>query len=155
MATTSLYAACRCSETARPLDDLVAVARVDESAITNAYTVLNRELGLPTPPPSPEAFIPKFVSDLGLGHAVERRAQEILDVAERNQLTNGRNPAGMAGACILITAAEASTVRRPTQQQVADVTGVTPVTLRARRDELLADGDAPPVLGRSHRGRHG
>ena len=145
VATASLYAACRCSETARPLDDLVAVSLADESAVTNAYTVLNRELGLPTPPPFPEAFIPKFVSDLGLDHDVERRAQRVLDVAEQHRLIGGRNPAGVAGACILVAAAEASTVRRPTQQRVSEVTGVTPVTLRARRDELLALRDTPAV----------
>ena len=145
MATASLYAACRCSETARPLDDLIAVSQVGESAVTNAYTVLNRELGLPTPPPSPEAFLPKFVSDLGLDYELERRAQRVLDVAEQHRLIDGRNPAGVAGACILVAAAETSTVRRPTQQRVSEVTGVTPVTLRARRDELLALRDTPAI----------
>jgi transcription initiation factor TFIIB len=86
-----------------------------------------------------------FVSDLGLGHEVERRAQQVLDVAEQNQLTNGRNPAGMAGACILVAAAELPGANRPTQRRVADVTGLTPMTLRARRDELLALRDTPTV----------
>jgi transcription initiation factor TFIIIB Brf1 subunit/transcription initiation factor TFIIB len=51
----------------------------------------------------------------------------------------------MAGACILVAAAELPRVSRPTQRRVADVTGLTPMTLRARRDELLALRDTPTV----------
>jgi transcription initiation factor TFIIB len=145
MATASLYAACRCSEVARLLDEFVRVSRVDESSVTNAYDVLNRELGLPTPPPSPEAYLPQFASELDLEPTVERRAHAVLEVAEAHDIDNGRNPAGVAAACLLVAVREVGCGQRVTQQMIADVAGVVPPTVRKRRDEVLnASGKPAP-----------
>ncbi|WP_254832595.1 transcription initiation factor IIB [Haloglomus salinum] len=144
MATASLYAACRCSEVARLLDEFVRVSRVDESSVTNAYKALNRELGLPTPPPSPDAYLPQFASELGLEPVVERRAYAVLEVAEEHDIVNGRNPAGVAAACLLVAVREVGCGLGVTQTMIADVAGVAPRTVRKHRDELL-DASGKPV----------
>jgi transcription initiation factor TFIIB len=143
MATASLYAACRCSEVARLLNAFVRVSRVDESSVLNGYKTLNRELGLPTPPPSPDAYLPQFASELGLEPAVERRAHAVLEVAEEEDIANGRNPAGVAAACLLVAVRKMGCGLRVTQKMIADVADVSTVTLRDRRDELLAVRDPP------------
>jgi transcription initiation factor TFIIB len=145
MTTASLYAACRCAETPRLLDEFIRMARIGESRIQNSYDVLNRELGLPTPPPSPGAYLPQFASELELDSAVERRARTVLEVAEDHDIDNGRNPAGVAAACLLVAAREVGDSLRLTQREFADVAGVSSVTLRARRDELVAMRGQPPV----------
>jgi transcription initiation factor TFIIB len=137
VATASLYAACRCSDTARLFRDVLRVSRDDESSVSNAYDVLNRELGLPTPPPSPESFLPQFASELDLEPMVERRAHAVLEQAEERGIANGRNPAGVAGACLLVATRELGRRPNPTQEEVAEVADVSAVTLRHRRDELL------------------
>ncbi|WP_254824639.1 transcription initiation factor IIB [Haloglomus halophilum] len=143
MATASVYATCRCSDTARLLADFVPVSRVGESSVTNAYAVLNREFGLPTPPPSPDAYLPQFASELDLGSTVERRARRVLEVAEEQGIENGRNPAGVAAACLLVAAREVGCPQPPTQTAFAEVADVSPVTLRSRRDELLTVRNEP------------
>jgi transcription initiation factor TFIIB len=145
MATASLYAACRCSETARLFRDVLRVSRDDESSVSNAYGVLNRELGLPTPPPSPASYLPQFASELDLGQGVERRAHAVLKQAEERGIANGRNPAGVAGACLLVAARDIGGRPCPTQEEVAEVADVSPPTLRNRRDELLALREIPTV----------
>jgi transcription initiation factor TFIIB len=145
VATASLYAACRCSETARLLDEFVRVSRVDESSVSNAYDVLNRELGLPTPPPAPELYLPRLVSELDFDAVIERRARAVLDVAAEHGIDNGRNPAGVAAAALLVAAREVGCGRRVIQADFADAAAVSPVTLRNRRDELLAVQERPPA----------
>ncbi|WP_276259028.1 transcription initiation factor IIB [Haloglomus litoreum] len=147
MATASLYAACRCSDTPRLLGEFLPVSRVDESSVTNAYDVLNRELGLPTPPPSPDAYLPKLASELDLGPAVERRARAILRVAEDHDIDNGRKPAGVAAACLLVAAREVGEARWLTQAAIAEAADVTPATIRKRLDELHAVRDQPSPSG--------
>ena len=66
IAAASVYGACRCNGRSQLLDDIVAVATVGESRITNAYKTLNEELGLPAKPATPTMYIPRLASELGL-----------------------------------------------------------------------------------------
>jgi transcription initiation factor TFIIB len=111
--------------------------------VTNGYNALNRELGLPTPPPSPETYLPQFASELELGLEVERRAHEVLEIAGNQVLANGRDPTGVAAASLLVAAREVGSRLRLTQRAIADVAEVTTKTLRRRRDELLAASGRP------------
>ncbi len=53
IAAASVYGACRCNGRSQLLDDIVAVAKVGKSEVTNAYKTLNEELGLPAKPATP------------------------------------------------------------------------------------------------------
>jgi len=59
---------------------------------------------------------------------------EILKLAENRDLTSGRGPTGVAAAAIYI--ASISLNERRTQREVAEVAGVTEVTIRNRYKEL-------------------
>ena len=62
------------------------------------------------------------------------KATEILKMAEDNDLTSGKGPTGVAAAAIYI--ASLLTQERRTQRAVAEVAGVTEVTIRNRYKEL-------------------
>ncbi|WP_224338285.1 transcription initiation factor IIB [Haloprofundus halobius] len=141
IAAASVYGVCRCHGRPIARDDLVDVARVDHSGVTNAYKTLNRELGLPTKPVAPQSLIPKLASELDVDKRVRRRARALAERAHETSIANGCLPSGVAAACLYLASREHG--ESLTQTQVAEAAGTTPTTLRARRAELteLVDGE--------------
>ncbi|XVH32942.1 transcription initiation factor IIB [Haloferacaceae archaeon DSL9] len=129
-ASACVYAACRIASVSRTTDEVVEQARSTEAEHHAAYDALNRELGLPVGPVDPAEYLPRFASHLSVGAAVEKRARELVSTAADRGLTNGRNPCGVAAACLYTAAQELDGERDLTQRETADVAGVTPVTLR-------------------------
>jgi transcription initiation factor TFIIB len=58
-----------------------------------------------------------------------------LKKAESSELTSGRGPAGIAAAALYVAALLND--ERKTQREVADIAGITEVTIRNRYKELL------------------
>jgi transcription initiation factor TFIIB len=127
-AAATVYAACRIASVTRTAEEITTLAKATPGEHRTAYDALNRELGLPTGPIDPAEYLPRFASKLDLDAAVERRARELVEAARDAGLTNGRNPSGVAAACLY--AAGRETERPVTQSEAATVAGVTPVTLR-------------------------
>lgn len=134
IAVASVYAACRCNGQTLLLEDTVGVARVDKTRVTNAYSVLNRELGLPAQPMRPRAFLARFSSDLNLPDRIRRRAERLTERAEEHDLVQGASPSGFAAACLYVAAREFDW--RLTQSQVAEAAGVSANTVRSHRKTL-------------------
>lgn len=133
-AAAAVYATCRTRSITRSIDEVVEQARASRDELTVAYDALNRELGLPTGPVHPREFVPRFVSELDLTTAVQRRAEALAEAARDAGIDNGRNPCGVAAACIYAAAEDAGEAL--TQQAAADVADVTPVTLRSTYYDL-------------------
>jgi transcription initiation factor TFIIB len=138
-AAASIYATCRTSEVSRSLGELTATTRADRDELDAAYDAMNRELGLPTGPIDPKEFLPRFASKLDLPRSVERRARDLADRAREEGIDNGRNPCGVAAACLYTAARAADGDVTLTQSRAADVADVTPVTLRRTYAELRSD----------------
>jgi transcription initiation factor TFIIB len=136
-AAAAVYATCRTASVSRTVGEIVGAARATRSELDVAYDALNRELGLPTGPIDPREYLPRFASRLDLTPAVERRARVLAERAREEGIDNGRNPGGVAAAC-LYTAAREEGVSL-TQQEAADVADVTPVTLRSTYYDLIAE----------------
>jgi transcription initiation factor TFIIB len=141
IAAASVYTACRCNGSPRTLQEISDIAQVADERVEHAYGVLNQELGLPAVPMSPVEYIPRFASDLELSDTTRRRADQLAASANEQGLANGRKPAGLAAACLYMAAQERC--ERITQADRAEVADVTPVTIRARWEELrtLSDDD--------------
>ncbi|MFC7135991.1 transcription initiation factor IIB family protein [Halobaculum litoreum] len=136
-AVAAVYVACRVGGVARTREELVADAKADADELAAAFDAMNRELGLPVGPIDPVEYLPRFASELGLGPDAECAARSYRDAAEDRGLTNGRNPSGVAAACLYAAARDAGV--DCTQAEAADVADVTPVTLRSSYTELRED----------------
>ncbi len=130
----ALYAACRQCNVPRTLDEIAASSRVGRKEIGRTYRFMTRELSLKLLPTSPKDYIQRFCSELKLSGDAQAKSIEILDEAEERELTSGRGPTGVAAAAIYISSI--LTNERRTQREVADVAGVTEVTIRNRYKEL-------------------
>ena len=110
----SLYAACRQCGVPRTLNEVADSSRVGRKEIGRTYRFMTRELKL--------------------SGEVQTKAAEILKDASEKELTSGRGPTGVAAAAIYISSILCN--ERRTQREVADVAGVTEVTIRNRYKEL-------------------
>jgi transcription initiation factor TFIIB len=130
----SLYGACRQCNVPRTLDEIASASRVGRKEIGRTYRFMTRELKLKLMPTRPEDYISRFCSELKLTGEVQTRAMDILNEAAKKELTSGRGPTGVAAAAIYIASILCNA--RRTQREVADVAGVTEVTIRNRYKEL-------------------
>ncbi len=131
----ALYAACRRHEVPRTLDELSEASGIDKKEVGRTYRFVTRELGIRILPSNPVDYIPRFASALKLTAETQSKAVEILELAEDSELTSGRGPTGIAAASLYVAALINNEKR--TQREVADVAGVTEVTIRNRYKELF------------------
>src|SRR5512136_1704938 len=144
VAAAALYAACRQCNVPRTLDEIAEVSRVSRKEIGRTYRFVSRELALKLMPTSPIDYIPRFCSGLNLKGEVQAKGIEILRQAAERELTSGRGPTGVAAAAIYIASILCGD--RRTQREVADVAGVTEVTIRNRYKELAEELDIEIIL---------
>ena len=131
----ALYAACRRHDVPRTLDELSEASGIEKKEIGRTYRFVARELGITILPSSPVDYIARFTSSLKLSPETQSRSIEILEKAQKSELTSGRGPTGIAAAALYVAALVHGEKR--TQREVADVAGVTEVTIRNRYKELL------------------
>jgi transcription initiation factor TFIIB len=151
MSTACVYAACRLERLPHTLKETGEVARVDTDEINRDYKSLNRELELATPPPLPQDYVPRLASAVDASPRVERRASQLARSNAVGVLANGRQPNGVAAACLyhVYKECERSNVGL-TQQSLAEEGYTTPTTIRKLWRELQGladDGELPDPDG--------
>lgn len=139
-AAACIYATCRTRDIPRTVGEITAIARADDDELQVAYDALNRELGLPTGPIDPEQYVPRYASRLEVGTHVERRARDHVETLCEARLLGGRNPSGVAAACLYYAASEREEWPTITQAAAAEVGDVAPVTIRSTVTTLEEHG---------------
>ncbi len=129
-----LYIVARKQGTPRTLDEISEASGIEKREIGRAYRYVARELGLRILPAKPQDYVPRFAGKLQLSGEVQARARQILKEAREKDLLSGKGPTGLAAAALYIAAVLEGEKR--TQREVADVVGVTEVTIRNRYKEL-------------------
>lgn len=130
-----LYAACKIYEIPRTLDEITEATNVERKEIGRTYRFIIRKLEIKMKPSNPKDYITRFGSLLKLSPKTQQDAIKLLKRAEISELTSGRGPAGIAAAALYVAALLND--ERRTQREIADVGGVTEVTIRNRYKELL------------------
>jgi len=144
VSAAALYAACRQCHVPRTLDEISNIANMSRRDIGRNYRYVARELGLKLMPTTPQDYISRFCSELKLSGDVKAKTIEILKEAADKELTSGRGPTGVAAASLYIATVLCG--ERRTQREVADVAGVTEVTIRNRYKELTKKLDIDIIL---------
>lgn len=129
------YAVSREFDSPRTLDEISEASGVEKREIGRTYRYISRELNVRILPADPTTFIPRFCSMLGLSDKVQAKSIEILKKAKKHDVTSGKGPTGVAAAAIYIATVLVGEKR--TQREVADIVGVTEVTIRNRYKELI------------------
>lgn len=130
-----LYAICREEKTPRAVEEISNASGIDRREIGRTYRYVCRELGIRILPSMPEDYIPRFSTMLGLEDKCQAKAAEILKKAKKYDIISGKGPRGVAAAALYVAAVLNGEKR--TQREIADVVGVTEVTIRNRYKEIV------------------
>jgi transcription initiation factor TFIIB len=131
----SVYLSCRIHVAPRQLVEIASVAKVDRKGLGMSVRRILQGTGIRAPAPSATTLIPRISSDLGLKGRTVRRAASIIDDARRVGATDGKAPAGIAGAALYISCIMEND--RRTQREIGDAASVTEVTIRNRYKDLV------------------
>ena len=129
------YAVSREFDSPRTLEEISEASGVEKREIGRTYRYIARELGIRILPADPVTYVPRFCSMLGLSDKVQAQSVQILNKAKKFDVTSGKGPTGVAAAAIYVACVLSSEKR--TQREVADIVGVTEVTIRNRYKELV------------------
>ena len=127
---SSLYAACRDTETPRTLKDVGQAGNIKRKDIARCYRLLLRELELKMPVVNPIQCIARIASKAELSEKTKRKATKILQTAEEQKISAGKDPMGLAAAALYVACV--TNGENKTQRDVAEAAGVTEVTIRNR-----------------------
>ena len=130
-----LYTTCREEGAPRTLDEISKAAGINKKDIGKTYRYIARKLKIRILPAKAQDYVPRVGSLLGLSERVQVRAVDVLDDASKYDVTSGKGPIGVAAAALYIAAVLAG--EKKTQREVADVIGVTEVTIRNRYKEMV------------------
>ena len=149
----SVYAACRRHEVPRTLDEISEASEIEKKEIGRTYRFVTRELQISIMPSNPIDYMARFSSALKLNAGTQSKAVEILEKAQKAELTSGRGPTGIAAAALYVSALIHGEKR--TQREVAEVAGVTEVTIRNRYKELIKKLELENEIKKTKKRRRG
>jgi len=132
----SMYLANQKLRTARSLDDFQRHSDVSRKSITRAHKVIKAALGVRIPVSEPSEYVGRYAGLLGLPPEINASALRLLKRATELELTHGKSPTGLAAAALYIAARQGN--RHRTQRDIADISGVTEVTIRNRYKEMVS-----------------
>ncbi len=135
LVAASVYAACRQCHVPRTLREVIDQSRASKIEVGRAFTLISRELRLALRPLEPRDYLVRFTQDLNLSREVRTKVQELLGQAERSYPTSGVLANGILATIIYIACNLTGEPR--SQDRVAAVAKVTPVTIRNHYKELL------------------
>jgi len=135
----ALYAAIRVHEFPRLLDEVCESSLTPRRTVHRSLAMIIREvlpeLKLRYQPITAECLVFRFGNELQLPMEIQKIAINMLMQASKNGLKRtGKDPKGLAAACIYIAAKDGS-IRR-TQSKVANIAKITEVTLRSRAKQI-------------------
>src|ERR687887_75441 len=133
--SAAIYVACREMGISRTLKDIAAYSNVKLKEVAKSYRLLYLELDLKTPIVDPMKYIARVANKAKLSEKTKRQAAEIMDNVTKREISNGKNPMGLAASVLYMSSIK--TGENITQGDLSDAAGVTEVTLRNRYKDLM------------------
>lgn len=132
--TALVYMICRKNGIPLTLHKICSTLRTDYRSINKVYRFLIKRMGIIIPPTTPNEYVKKFAEELKLSEKTIEKANGILETVKDSGCISGKGPAGVAAASLCLAS---DLEGRPTSQKdIAEVSGVTQVTIRNRYREL-------------------
>ncbi|HLI45583.1 MAG TPA: TFIIB-type zinc ribbon-containing protein [Geobacterales bacterium] len=138
-----IYSACKLCDYPMPLKELLGKMDVRSRNFSKYYAriqeVVPKEFNNKIRSNSTLNYVPPLVDRLKLGSEIEITTKNILEKALNSGMIAGKSPLSLAAAAVYIACT--LTDNRRTQRQIAEVSGVTEVTIRNRSKELIRSLD--------------
>jgi transcription initiation factor TFIIB len=128
MILSALYVACRESGVPRTLQDISNAGNISFKNLSRHYRVFVKALELQVDSLNPSEFVSKIGSSVGLSEKAQRDALDIIEVAKKKGIVDGKNPVSLAAAALFMSAVMNG--EKATQDKIARVSGISSVTIR-------------------------
>ena len=135
MVAACLYFACRDKKIPRTLQEILDQTAVNAKNVRRCYRTIIREMNLKAPSTDPVSLIPKFVTELGLSVEAEKATIKVLQLFTSKFSTSGKDPKGLCAGALYLVCKKME--KRISQKEIANIVGVTEVTLRSRYKDLV------------------
>ena len=135
MVAACLYFACRDKKIPRTLQEILDETAVNAKNVRRCYRTIIREMNLKVPSTNPVSLIPKFITKLGLDVEAEKATIKILQYFTTKFSTSGKDPKGLCAGALYLVCKKME--KRISQKEIANIVGVTEVTLRSRYKDLV------------------
>jgi transcription initiation factor TFIIB len=129
------YIACREMEIPRTLKEISNISNVREKAISKIYRKVMVELDLKMPQVDLMRIIVKIANKCGISEKAKRYAIKMMAEIIKKEISVGKHPMGLAGAVLYMSCKNYN--EGITQGQIAEVAGVTEVTIRNNLDSIM------------------
>lgn len=133
---TCLFAAAKIREEPIKIHNVADVSRRESGHIYQETSTLSDATGIPLEPDLPSDYVEKYADKLGWEQEPKERAKELCESAEDANLHIGHSPSGIA-ASVLYALSEIDDLGF-TQSEIANVTGITDVTIRDNYTKIMA-----------------
>jgi len=134
VAAGAIYISCKINEIPKTLNEISDVSGIIKNEIIKNSKFVARELNLKVLPINPVNYINKFASYLELSPKTQTKAVQIIHKAQKEGMTSGKSPRGIAASSLY--AACLICGEKKTQSKIAEITGVTEVTIRNSFKEM-------------------
>lgn len=135
VAAGSIYIACKINELPKTLQEIAEVSGIVKNEIIKNSKFVARELNIKVLPLNPVHYVSKFASKLDLSAKTQTKAVQLIHRLQKDGLTSGKSPRGVAASSLY--AACLICGEKKTQNQIAEATDVTEVTIRNSFKEMI------------------
>jgi transcription initiation factor TFIIB len=141
----ALYIACRELGIPKSIKEIAGASNVKPKILAKSYRVLITELDIKIPIVDPTKCVMTVSNKANVSEKSKRKAIDIICHLHRNEMTDGKDPMGIAAAVIYLVCQRAG--EKKTQPVIAQAAGITEMTLRNRcKDIKRLDLDLMPCL---------
>ncbi len=127
--------ACRITDTPRTLNDIADAAGLKKKTIQRIYRHLSANLdNVNSISYSPTEFVERISSEAMISEKTRRDARKILQFGQKRGITSGKHPMSMAAAAVYLAVQDNH--EKVSQTKIAEVSGISAVTIRNRVKEL-------------------
>jgi transcription initiation factor TFIIB len=130
-----VYIACRLTDTPRTLANIADAAGIKRKALQRVYRTLYVNLDdVHSLSYSPCEFIECISSKANVSEKTKRDARKILEFGQKRGITSGKHPMSMAAAAVYLAVQDNH--ENVSQTRIAQISGISAVTIRNRVKEL-------------------
>jgi transcription initiation factor TFIIB len=129
------YIACRELEIPRTIKEISNISNVREKEISRIYRKVMVELDLKIPQVDLMKIMAKIANKCSIAEKTKRHALKIMNEIIKNGVSVGKHPMGIAGAVLYMACKNYQ--EGITQGQIAEVAGVTEVTIRHNLNSIV------------------
>ena len=122
------FLGCKLERVPRSLHEICLIASTNKGRVYSVIRLLVETFDIVLDPPSAIDYFPKIANMSGMSKKSQKYSYELLKKIEDNRLSSGKNPLVLCGTVAWIASARCGD--RISQQTIADVAGITTVSIR-------------------------